>query len=119
MTDETSKNRGDWGMKEKIIHAACIAENGMILLGKCHADCFYQAKNIGLEIKKESAAQGFFTNKGRYVHRDQAAQIAKRAKQLDLKDKKRKVTHLLSEDIWYQRDRYIYDSMRGYVEIKK
>lgn len=105
-------------MKEKILHAACIATNGMVFIGKCHADCFYQSKNVGLEIKKSSSAQGFFTNKGRYVNRADAAKIAKRAKQLDPKDK-RKVTHLLSEDIWYQRDRYIYDSMRGYIEFVK
>lgn len=105
-------------MKEKIMHAACIATNGMILLGKCHADCFYQAKNIGLKLEKSSEAQGFYTNKGRYVTRADAAKIAKRAKQLDPNDK-RKVTHLLSEDIWYQRTRYIYDQCRGYVEVMK
>lgn len=105
-------------MKEVIKHAACKTTNGMILLGKCHADCFYQAKNIGLQIQKKSSAQGFVTNKGRYVNRLEAAIIAKKAKQLDPKDK-RKVTALLSEDIWYQQDRFIYTQARGYVETLK
>jgi lactam utilization protein B len=105
-------------MKEVIKHAACKATNGMILLGKCHADCFYQARNIGLKIQKKSSAQGFYTNKGRYVDRIQAAIIAKKAKQLDPNDK-RKVVALLSEDIWYQQDRYIYVQTRGYVETLK
>lgn len=106
-------------MKELIKHAACKTTSGMILLGKCHADCFYQARNIGLQIQKKSSAQGFFTNKGRYVDRKQAAIIAKKAKQLDPKDKKRKVSALLSEDIWYQQDRFIYIQTRGYVETLK
>lgn len=105
-------------MKEKIMHAACVSECGMIFLGKCHADAFFQMKNVGLKIDNAASSQGFFTNKGRYIDRAEAAKIAKRAKQLDPKDK-RKVSHLLSEDIWYQRDRYIYDSMRGYVEFVK
>ena len=100
---------------ELIKHAACKTTTGMILLGKCHADCFYQAKNLGLQIRKRSDAQGFFTNKGRFVNREQAAIIAKRARQL-APDDKRKVKDLLSEDIWYQQDRFIYILTRGYVE---
>ena len=105
-------------MKEKIVHAACKTTTRMILLGKCHADCFYQAENIGLHIQKKSSAQGFFTNKGRYVDRKQAAIIAKNAKQLATDDK-RKVTVLLSEDIWHQQDRFVYIQTRGYVETLK
>lgn len=102
---------------ERITHAAVKTTSKFICIGKCHADCFYQGQNMGFEMSKRSAAQGFMTNKGRYVQRDEAARIAKKAGQLNLKDKQRKVTHLLSEDIWYQR-RFLYCSMRGYVEIK-
>ena len=105
-------------MKELIKHAAVKAENGMIFLGKCHADCFYQGKNVGFKMSDKAEDQGFFTNKRRYVNRKQAARIAKRAGQLDPKDKKRKVSHLLSEDIWYQTKRYVYTPALGYVEIK-
>lgn len=103
-------------MKEKIKHAAIKTENGMIILGKCHADCFWTAKNIGLKLSKKSEDQGFFTSKGRYVNRKLAATIARRAKQLDKNDK-RKVTYLLSEDIWYQREKYEYNNCRGYYEV--
>lgn len=103
---------------EKIKHAAVKAVNGMILIGKCHADCFYQGHNIGLKMSSMSEDQGFVTSKGRYVTRLQAARIAKKAGQLNPKDK-RKVSHLLSEDIWYQTDRFIYGQQLGYVEIVK
>lgn len=103
-------------MKELIKHAAVKAENGMIFIGKCHADCFHQGMNVGFKMSSKAEDQGFFTNKRRYVNREQAAKIAKRAGQLDPKDKKRKVSHLLSEDIWYQK-RFIYSPMTGYVEV--
>ncbi len=105
-------------MKEAIKHAVVKTECGMILLGKCHADCFYIGQNLSLKMSKKADDQGFFTNKGRYVDRKKAAVIAKRAGQLK-KDDRRKVTYLLSEDIWYQTDRFIYCPMRGYVEILK
>lgn len=101
---------------EQVKHAAVKAENGMILLGKCHADCFYQGTNIGLKMSSKADDQGFVTSKGRYVKRDQAARIAKKAGQLK-KDDKRKVRHLLSEDIWYQTERFVYTQCLGYVEI--
>ncbi len=103
--------------KEEIKHAAVKAVNGMILLGKCHADCFYQGSNLGLKMSSKADDQGFFTNRGRYVDRKTAARIAKKANQLDLKDKSRKVSYLLSEDIWYQRT-IIYCQMRGYCRIE-
>lgn len=102
-------------MKEEIKHAAVKAVGGFICIGKSHADCFFQGKNMGLEMSKKSSAQGFMTNKGRFVRRDEAARIAKRAKQV-VRDGRRKVTYLLSEDIWYRKD-ILYCTMRGYVQI--
>lgn len=102
-------------MKERIVHAAVKAVGGFICIGKCHADCFFQGQSMGLEMQKKSSAQGFMTSKGRYVQRDEAAKIAKRSNQL-VKDGKRKVTYLLSEDIWYRED-IIYCPMRGYCTI--
>jgi hypothetical protein len=103
--------------KEIIKHAAVKAENGMIFLGKCHADCFYQGFNVGFEMSSKAKDQGFFTNKGRYVTREQAAVIAKKAGQLK-KDGKRKPAVLLSEDIWLQSERFVYTTMNGYLEVK-
>lgn len=116
--NETRKPEG-LGMKEVIKHAAVKAENGMIFLGRSHADCFYQMRNVGMMSSDNSKDQGFFTSKGRYVDRLEAAKIAKRTKQVtNSKDRPlRRLTSLLSEDIWYQTHRYIYTPMTGYVEI--
>ncbi len=105
--------------KERILHAAVKTVTGYAVLGKCHADCFYSGHNMGLKMSNKVDDQGFVTNKGRYVDRKTAARIAKRAGQLDTKDRKRKVLHLLSEDIWYQRDKFEYSQTRGYFEIVK
>ena len=104
-------------MKEEIKHAAVKATNGFICLGKCHADCFFQGRNLGLEMSKKSSAQGFLTNKGRYVKRDEAAKIAKKAGQLKPDKQRKTVSYLLSEDIWYRED-VVYCRMRGYCIIK-
>lgn len=98
--------------KEKILHAAVKTTTGYVVLGKCHADCFYTGKSMGLEMSSKSEDQGFTTNKGRYVNRKIAANIAKKAKQVhtggNVGESKRKISYLLSEDIWYQRERYLY-----------
>ena len=105
--------------KEKIIHAAVKTVTGYIVIGKCHADCFYCGKNMGLEMSPKTRDQGFVTNKGRYVGRELAARISKRAGQLNKNDKSRsRVRVLLSEDIWYQRERFEYNQCRGYFEVK-
>lgn len=102
--------------KERIVHAAVKTVNGYVVIGRSHADCFYSGKNMGLEMSSKSKDQGFVSNKGRYVGRKVAAMIARRAKQLDPKSK-RKVSYLLSEDIWYQRERFEYSQTRGYFEV--
>lgn len=109
--------------KEKILHAAVKTTTGYVVIGKSHADCFYAGKSMGLEMSSKSEDQGFTTNKGRYVNRKMAANIAKKAKQVhkggNVGEGKRKISHLLSEDIWYQRERYLYSQTLGYVEILK
>jgi hypothetical protein len=103
-------------VKELIKHAVVKDVKGFVVLGKCHADCFYKGDCIGLKMSKKSCDQGFFTNKGRYVDRKTAARIAKRSKQLD-KTSKRKVSYLLSEDIWYQKS-VVYCPIRGYLKVE-
>lgn len=105
---------------EVIKHAAVKSKTGMIILGKCHADCFDLARNTGIKMSKNPKDQGFITSKDRFVSRRLAAIIAKRAGQLESPRKSgRKVTYLFSEDIWYQTDKYIYTHIHGYVEMKK
>jgi lactam utilization protein B len=99
-------------IKELITHAAIIAEQGMIFLGKSHAECFYKARDTGVKTSNAAGLQGFFTNKGRFVSRGNAAVIAYKAKQvLD------KSNCLCSEDLWSPRHKgvYKYDPIKGYV----
>lgn len=99
--------------KEKILHAAVKTKTGYVVFGKCHADCFYTGKMMGLEMSPKAHDQGFITNKGRFVCREVAAKIAFKAGQLT-----KKTLALISEDIWYQRDRFEYNYFRGYFEVK-
>lgn len=99
--------------KESITHAAIVAKNGMILLGKCHADCFHQAFNTGIKTNGKAHHQGFFTSKGRYVIREVAARIAVRSGQMP---KGTKV--LCSEDLWSERHggKFKYTPVLGYYK---
>lgn len=101
-------------MKDKpevIKHAAVISKDGMIFLGKCHADCFHQAYNVGVKMNSTADKQGFFTNKGRFVTRREAAQIAMLAGQI-----LEGVDILFSEDLWSKTDggKFDYDQIEGY-----
>ena len=98
-------------MIEEIRHAAVKAKNGMILLGKSHADCFRQGARIGLEMSSRALDQGFFTSEGRFVQRPMAAQIATSAQQVT-----KPVKILFSEDLWSHRDGgiFYYDYIKGY-----
>jgi lactam utilization protein B len=99
-------------MKSKITHAAVKTECGLIMLGKCHADCFHKAHHTGLKASKKALDQGFMTNKGKYVDRMKAAKIAKAQKQI-----LSRTTVLCSEDLWSPRDNglYNYDYVLGYI----
>lgn len=105
-------------IKEIIKHAAVRSKCGnRIFLGKQHADCFYQADNIGVETSTYSADQGFVTSRGRYVNREEGARIAAAAGQI----KNKKQTVLCSEDIWCPKynGEWSYDSVTGYVKNEK
>ncbi len=96
---------------EVIKHAAFKAENGMIIIGKSHAECFLIAKNIGLEMSKNPLDQGFFTSKGRYVTRSDAAFVAIEAGQV-----RSGIEILFSEDLWSPQyeGQFKYDYVKGY-----
>lgn len=97
---------------ELIKHAAIISGTGMIFLGKCHSDCFNQAFNLGIKLKSAAWMQGFFTNKGRFVSRAEACDIATSSKQVG----ERPSGTLFSEEFWSETDggKYKYDSIKGY-----
>lgn len=100
-------------IREVIKHAAVMSDQGWIFLGKCHADCFYQMRNVGVHPPKCSFNQGFVTNYGRFVPRNRALDIAVSAGQCE-----RVGDFLISEMLWHENDagRFMYDSIRGYYE---
>ncbi|WP_374029802.1 hypothetical protein [Bdellovibrio bacteriovorus] len=102
-------------VNEVIKHAAVMSNQGWIFLGKCHADCFMQMRNVGVKVPNGSMHQGFVTNLGRYVTRDRALDIAVNAGQIQ-KQGQGKV--LISEMLWNASDcgKFKYDSIRGYYE---
>lgn len=96
---------------ERILHAAVKSENGMVILGKSHAECFQIGANVGLVMSKKALDQGFFTNKGRYVTRSDAAFVAVEAGQV-----RAGVEILFSEDLWGSMadGQFQYDHVKGY-----
>lgn len=103
-------------MKETIKHAAVIAENEWVFMGKCHADCFGKMLSVGLKWKKAAGTQGFVTSNGRYVDRSCALQIALEAGQVvDIKG------GLFSEDLWCNEycGTHRYSEIEGYFEEKE
>jgi hypothetical protein len=102
-------------MKEELItHAAIKAEvGGFIALGKAHSECFHQAASTGIKLSRKAKAQGFMTNFGRFVDREEAFHIAVAAGQISPEGNG---GVLCSEDLWSPRHngKYSYDYVRGY-----
>lgn len=97
------------------MHAAVMADNGWIFIGKCHADCFYKLDHISLKPFHGAQGQGFVTNKGRFVFRTKAADIAFKSGQIS-----RERSMLVSEDLWEaehegEEPKYDYNEIEGYV----
>ena len=93
-----------------------MSDQGWIFLGKSHADCFYQMRNVGVQSPKGSFNQGFVTNFGRFVPRNRALDIAVEAGQCE-----RIGDSLISEMLWHKNDngKFSYDSVFGYFEAEK
>jgi hypothetical protein len=61
--------------------------------GRSHAECLGKVRDL--------RAQGFVTDSGRFVFRDEALRIATAAGQLEGRTKHRPFDLLMSEDLWY------------------
>jgi hypothetical protein len=95
--------------KEHIAHAAIKRSDGVLSLGKCHADIIRDSPK---GTCKNGSIQGFVTNTGRLVKRYEAKKIAALAGQIERYVKNKK---LLSEEIWSDND-YDYDKEKGYMK---
>lgn len=98
--------------KEMIKHAAIIADNGWIFIGKSHDQCFRKMRSVGVQHFHRAEGQGFVTNKGRFVFRDRAARIAIDASQIDIE-----TGYLFSEDLWSEHcnGKCDYSELHGYT----
>lgn len=99
---------------EKIAHASVVMENGWIIMGKSHSDCFDRGRSIGTKPQKRADAQGFVTNLGRVVTRPEAYKIALASGQLNGNENRSGI--LISEMLWCDRDggSLAYDYVNGY-----
>jgi len=98
-------------MSEEIRHAAVRTKCGMTLLGKCHADCFMQGDKTGFKMSSRAEDQGFITSLGRFVGREEAADVALAAGQVA-----ESVKILFSEDLWSEeyKGKFKYNPIDGY-----
>ena len=96
--------------KETIQHAAWKRNDGIISLGKCHADIIKKCPYGTCKIGSES---GFVTSSGRFVEMEEALKIAIKSKQIKSDLDTIRGCGLLSENIW-EDSGYKYDYMRGY-----
>jgi len=98
---------------EKIKHAAWKRNDGVVAIAKQHADCI--RKSPPDTCMKGSENQGFVTDTDRYVEREEAAEIAFKAGQIEKQPR-----ILFSEHMWSKHERFngkhTYDQERGYIE---
>lgn len=66
-------------MREICICAAVKSEDGDIIRGHRHHDCFRSIESRGKKILKEKSAQGFITSTGRYVDRVEGCKLMREA----------------------------------------
>lgn len=91
---------GEPAEDERIVSAACFYK-GAIISVSCparHRDVLDAAIAMGLDPNAVGYHQGFATSTGRFVLRDEALAIAKRADQFVRKPDS--ASNLFSEDVW-------------------
>ena len=97
---------------ETIKHAAWGRNDGIISIGKCHADII---KKCPYGTCKAGSESGFITSKGRFVDSDEALKIAIASKQIRADLDTIRGCGLLSENIWADSD-YKYNLEKGYYK---
>jgi hypothetical protein len=81
---EGAKEAASEPVPEKISNAAYKLEDGTVLEGQTHPNVFLDAEPSAQEqIEGGKAAEGFVTDKGRFVGREEALQIAQQGQQVN------------------------------------
>jgi len=78
-----------------MIFASAIKQNGIIFIGKRHADCMRVIYDITKSDPDRSSWQGFIDETGKFYTREEAAKEAFKCGQIA-----KETDRLLSEDVW-------------------
>lgn len=94
---------------ELIKHAAWMRKDGSMAIGKHHGMCLQTSPPDTCLKGRDS--QGFKTSTGRFVDREEAAEIAFKAGQID-----EQPSILFSEHMWHKvfKGHHEYDKLKGY-----
>jgi len=103
--------------KRKVKAAAYIRNDGVLAIGKCHADII-KASPYG--TCKNGSVSGFIDNHGQFISRERAWEVALEARQIKIEKIRKRGEYLLSEEIWSDVDNgdWTYDDEQGYI-LKK
>lgn len=72
---------------DKYEHQPKNIEEGIVVTGRRHHNCFATAFGLGYERPEHhKVTQGFITSEDRFVDRDEAAEIASECGQVDVND---------------------------------
>lgn len=87
-------------MKEIVICAAVKTTKGVPFPGKRHGDCILLIRQLGFKVSRSPKSQGFFTNNGRYVTREQGRKLQDAAGIKSADPEGYRGTTLFSEDLY-------------------
>lgn len=87
-------------MKEIIICAAVIADNGKVIKCHRHSDGIRTIAEMGLRVSKVKDAQGFITSYSEFVNRRLASKIMKESGIPSLRNEGEYEEELYSEDLY-------------------
>jgi hypothetical protein len=96
-----------------IAHACVKTEQGNLIHGKTHADCFHYARSINVKMSSKAIHQGFVTNEGKYVDRTEAYLIAQKAGQIKYDCDQNVAKILFSEDLYHEKHNGLCDYING------
>jgi hypothetical protein len=86
--------------KEICICAAVLTEDGIVVKGHRHCDCFMVMEHMGKKPKYDIDYQGFITSKGRYVNREEGRKLQDKAGILSVDREGYRGDTLYSEDLY-------------------
>jgi hypothetical protein len=84
----------------RIVCAACLGEDGLMVIGPRHWDMVMHEQNKLIGINAHTAEQGFIDQRGVFLNREEAFEVATAAGQIRQKTGKPDSTELFSEDLY-------------------